>query len=436
MMTEERTEATAITADESHRKLRLLVLAGDAPHVFELPRNGTVTVGRSRECEARIEHTSVSRKHVILHLVDGAATLEDLGSANGTKIGGKPIALGSRAAITPGTIFEIGKVRAVLAYPTTPRGAEGTPMEQTRQLIGNVAKGTISVLLVGETGAGKEVMAREIHERSPRSSMPFVAVNCAALPENLLESELFGYEKGAFTGAAGSKVGLFESANGGTVLLDEIGDMPLATQAKVLRILETRQVTPLGSVRPKSVDVRFIAATNRDLDALVKSGDFRDDLLFRISGVTIRVPPLRERSDEIASLAEKLLGEECARAKVAEKSLSPQAIALLESYAWPGNVRELRSAMERAALLAPDVVGAEHLLLGQAKSGGVSTESIEAHPSSSSIEPNDERTRIEAALERSGGNQKEAAKLLGITRRALMYRMDRYGLKRPRKRTE
>jgi transcriptional regulator with PAS, ATPase and Fis domain len=302
-------------------------------------------------------------------------------------------------------------------------------MDRTRQLVQSVAKGTISVLLTGETGVGKEVTAREIHDSSPRASEPFIAINCAALPENLLESELFGYEKGAFTGATTSKPGLFEAANGGTVLLDEIGDMPLATQAKVLRVLETKQVTPLGTVKPKGVDVRFIAATNRDLSTLVQQGKFRDDLLFRISGVTIRIPPLRERTGEITHLARKLLAEECARTHVPPKTLSPRALALLEGYAWPGNVRELRSAMERAILLAPgDEISVEHLMLGETH-----TARTETPASTETPEPDDERARIEAALERSGGNQKEAAKLLGITRRALMYRMDRYGIKRPRK---
>lgn len=429
-MTEDhRTEATAITSDEGQRALRLLVLVEGEPIVFELPKHGTITMGRSRECEVRIEHVSVSRKHAAIHVSDNVLEIEDLGSANGTRAGNHPVT--SRTSLAPGMIFEIGKVRAVVATP-----ASKESMDRTRQLVQSVAKGTISVLLTGETGVGKEVTAREIHDTSPRASEPFIAINCAALPENLLESELFGYEKGAFTGATTSKPGLFEAANGGTVLLDEIGDMPIATQAKVLRVLETKQVTPLGTVKPKSVDVRFIAATNRDLSALVQQGKFRDDLLFRISGVTIRIPPLRERTGEIAHLAKKLLAEECARANVPPKSISTRALALLEGYAWPGNVRELRSAMERAILLAPgDEITVEHLMLGETHStrGGETSLSPVTEEEDETAAPDDERARIEAALERSGGNQKEAAKLLGITRRALMYRMDRYGIKRPRK---
>jgi transcriptional regulator with PAS, ATPase and Fis domain len=424
-MTDDRTEATAVTGDETRGVVRLLVLVDGTAQTFEL-RRGDSTIGRSRECEVKIEHASVSRKHVVLHIED-TITVEDLGSANGTRVGGKPIAANTRAAITPGTIFEIGKVRAVIAVGAPSRG-ETTPMERTRQLVESVARGTISVLLVGETGSGKEVLARDIHERSPRASAPFVAVNCAALPENLLESELFGYEKGAFTGANASKPGLLEAASGGSVLLDEIGDMPMATQAKILRVLETRQVTPLGSVRPKAIDVRFIAATNRNLDAFVAEGKFREDLLFRISGVTIPVPPLRERTSEIGKLAEKLLAEECERAGKPKKQLSPDALALLETYRWPGNVRELRSTMERAVLVATaDTIGAESLLLSSGRTAEVEEEAAPAEQG--------ERERIEAALERSGGNQKEAAALLGITRRALMYRMDRYGIKRPRKKS-
>jgi len=439
MTDEPRTEATAVTGDASRGSVRLLVLADGAAHTFELEK-GETTVGRSRECEARIDHTSVSRKHVTLRVGD-TITVEDLGSANGTRVGGKALAPGVRAVVTPGTIFEIGKVRAVVAIAPVSRG-ELTPMERTRQLVESVARGTISVLLVGETGVGKEVLAREIHDRSPRTAAPFVAVNCAALPENLLESELFGHEKGAFTGATATKPGLLEAASGGTVLLDEIGDMPLATQAKILRVLETRDVTPLGSVRPKTIDVRFIAATNRNLDKLVAEGSFREDLVFRISGVTIPVPPLRDRVREIPRLAEKLLAEECARAGKPKSALSPEAIALLESYRWPGNVRELRSAMERAVLVAQGeegardmladarMIGAEHLLLSSTHTGEPHLEAAE------DVAPQQtERSRIEAALERCGGNQKEAAKMLGITRRALMYRMDRHGIKRPRKKS-
>jgi transcriptional regulator with PAS, ATPase and Fis domain len=431
-MTEERTEATAVTGDESRGSARLLILVDGAAHTFELPR-GDATVGRSRECEVKVEHGSVSRRHATIHIGD-TITVEDLGSANGTRVGGKALAPGVRATVSPGTIFEIGKVRAVVAIAPVSRG-EVTPMEKTRQLVESVARGTISVLLVGETGAGKEVMAREIHDRSPRAAAPFVAVNCAALPENLLESELFGYEKGAFTGATASKPGLLEAASGGSVLLDEIGDMPPPTQAKILRVLETREVTPLGSVRPKGIDVRFIAATNRNLDSLVAEGRFREDLLFRISGVTIPVPPLRERSHEIARLAEKILSEECERAHKPKRTLSPEAIALLESYRWPGNVRELRSAMERAVLVAEtETIGAEHLLLATGRTAELSTPDLAGSDAPAS-DPQSERARIEAALERCGGNQKEAAKMLGITRRALMYRMDRHGIKRPRKKS-
>jgi DNA-binding NtrC family response regulator len=210
--------------------------------------------------------------------------------------------------------------------------------------------------------------------------------------------------------------------------------MPLETQAKLLRVLETRQVTPLGSVRPRAVDVRFVAATNRDLDALVRAGKFRDDLLFRIAGMTIAVPPLRDRQDEIPELAARLLQEECARASTAPKRLTEAAIHLLVAYGWPGNLRELRSAMERAVLLTPgDVVDAPQVLLDQHRALP-STEALPADAPPAGASDDSERDRIVKALEQSGGNQKEAAALLGITRRALMYRMDRLGLKRPRKR--
>jgi transcriptional regulator with PAS, ATPase and Fis domain len=315
-------------------------------------------------------------------------------------------------------------------------------MVRVRELVERVAPSDVSVLLVGETGVGKEVLAEEIHRRSRRSAGPLLRLNCAALPDHLLESELFGYERGAFTGATQAKPGLLESARGGTVLLDEVGEMPAAVQAKLLRVLESREALRVGALRPRAIDVRFVSATHRDLDVLVVMGHFRQDLLFRLNGMTIHVPPLRERLSEVPELAQKLLVEASARAGRAPPTLSPAAEALLASYRWPGNVRELNNVLKRALLLCDgETLVAEHIVLGGAERTSTAPEPApEPAPAEGdgSLEQvsvgGDERERILAALRRSAGNQKEAARILGISRRMLMYRLDKLGIPRPRKR--
>ncbi len=231
-------------------------------------------------------------------------------------------------------------------------GATST-MGQLEALIARVAASTISVLILGETGAGKEVLAGRIHALSPRAAAPFLAINCASLSETLLESELFGHERGAFTGAVATKPGLLETADGGTVFLDEIGDLPSAIQVKLLRVLEDRRVLRVGAVKSKPIDVRFVAATNRDLEGDVRRGGFRRDLYFRLNGITLEVPPLRERRDEIARLAGVFAAETAAQLGfVGSAGIAPAAMEMLLDYVWPGNVRELRNVMERAVVLA------------------------------------------------------------------------------------
>ena len=219
-----------------------------------------------------------------------------------------------------------------------------------RAAAGQSASGLISILVLGETGVGKDVLAKWIHRKSPRAKGPFIAINCGAVPENLLESELFGHKKGTFTNAIENKVGLLEAAAGGTVFLDEIGDMPVALQVKMLHALENRAITRVGEVKPRPIDVRFIAATHRDLEARIASDDFRQDLYFRLNQISLTVPPLRERPEEIEPLAQRFLAE-AARAgggKARPPRLAPEALELLRGYAWPGNARELRNMIERA----------------------------------------------------------------------------------------
>jgi DNA-binding NtrC family response regulator len=315
-------------------------------------------------------------------------------------------------------------------------------MQRLHRLVERIASGDISVLLLGETGVGKEVLAEVVHRRSPRSAGPFVKLNCAALAPTLLESELFGHERGAFTGAAQAKPGLLETAQGGTVFLDEIGELPLQLQSKLLRVLEERQVMRVGALKARAIDARFIAATNRDLETEVRERRFREDLYFRLNGVSLMIPPLRERQDEIPELARRFIVEACRRLKRRDlPRLGADALAALTRYSWPGNVRELRNAIERAVLLcSDDSITVEHLPVE--KMGALLPQVAPAAgpPSRGAALWDDvervERQRVVDALERCAGNQTRAATLLGISRPTLLSRMDAYGLPRPRKRAE
>jgi len=314
---------------------------------------------------------------------------------------------------------------------------EDPVMKALHGTLARVAASMINVLVLGETGVGKEIVAETIHQKSPRAEKPFLRLNCAALSETLLETELFGHEKGSFTGAAHNKTGLLESADGGTVMLDEIGEMPLAMQAKLLRVIESREVMPVGAIKTKPIDVRFVAATNRDLEAEIARGTFRQDLFFRLSGFTLVVPPLRQRPKEIVSLARAFAAEACRQAHRPSLAISPHALALLERYSWPGNVRELRNVIERAVVLcADDVITPEHLPVE--KMG----ETVAVHQPPRPPAPADdelttdereERDRIVDALARAGGNQSRACQLLGISRGTLIQRIARYSIARPRK---
>jgi DNA-binding NtrC family response regulator len=330
--------------------------------------------------------------------------------------------------------------------PAPPLGADVPTgaMARLEPLVARVAASVINVLILGETGVGKDVLARRLHERSPRASGPFVTLNCAAISESLLESELFGHERGAFTGAQQAKPGLLEAAHGGTFFLDEIGEMPPALQAKLLRVLEQREVLRVGSLKPRAIDVRFLAATNRDLERDVEQGAFRRDLYFRLNGVAIVLPPLRERTEEIEALANVFIAG--ARAGLPEESrprLSAKARELMLRYTWPGNIRELRNMMERAILFCdgPEIE-IEHLPvesmrgpevpLGAPPPGGAAR--AESAPRQAAAPEDDgERRRIVEALEKCAGNQTKAAELLGISRRTLVSRLKELSVPRPRK---
>lgn len=477
--------------------LELVVFLDDAVVRHALPAGGRVRIGRAADSDICIDHSSVSRRHAVLE-VGPPMSIEDLGSANGTAVE-RP---GTRAAAPdtaqverrPGQVLEVaigdrvvlGTVTAVVRRVQAASGAEvrdprapvvaelprGPAVEAVYAQARLAAQSAISVLILGETGVGKDVLARAIHAFSPRASGKFVAVSCAALSESLLEAEIFGHERGAFTGAAQARPGIFEAADGGTVFLDEAGEMPPSVQVKLLRVLEERAVTRIGARIQVPIDVRFVAATHRDLEAEVARGAFRQDLFYRIAGLTLTLPPLRERPTEIEALARRFLDEACRRMeRAASPSISGAALAALRAHAWPGNVRELRNAMERAAALATGVVvGLEHLpprlvsaapaaaatapspgpVHGRAPGGLPSTAQspegatpgagLPAVPRLGSLAEIEaaraalERQRILEALEACGGNQTRAAEALGISRRTLVTRLGEYGLPRPRKR--
>jgi two-component system NtrC family response regulator len=291
--------------------------------------------------------------------------------------------------------------------------ARSDAMTKVCRVIEKIAPTSATALLLGESGTGKELLARALHQLSDRKDKPFVAINCAAIPENLLESELFGYERGAFTGASRSTPGKIETADTGTLFLDEIGDMPTPLQAKLLRFLQDRRVERLGSRESHPVDVRIVCATNQNLDAAVKNGSFREDLYFRIAGVTVRIPPLRERSGDAVILAHRLTRKFCEMHGTPPLKLSPDAIAAIDAYAWPGNVRELENRINGAVLLA------EERQISAADIGLAEAAEAPSLPTLRDARRLAERDAIQRVLAASDGNLSRAAGLLGISRPTL-----------------
>jgi DNA-binding NtrC family response regulator len=424
-------DAVTLLAELEHADM----LASYAPHQYEALFTGTTP----EEADAR------------------ASALERSLADRGAGAARVAVATFPRDGRTPEALIEhtTRALRARRGAPDRPAaGGPGQPelgaLARMDKVIERVAAGIINVLLLGETGVGKDVLARRLHERSPRAKMPLVSINCAALSETLLESELFGYEKGAFTGALAAKQGLLESANGGVVFLDEIGEMPLATQAKILRAIEQREVTRVGALRPRTIDVRFFSATNRDLEAEIARGRFRQDLYFRLNGIALSLPPLRERVDEIEPLACLFLEQSCrATGRTDRPSISRDVLGVLRRYQWPGNIRELKNVVERAVLLCSgDAITLEHLplekmgpVVEQHRPAAASPDRLPPMPSAEqALRPTapppegDERSRILEALERCAGSQSNAAKLLGISRATLIRRLDEYRIARPRKR--
>ncbi|KYG02145.1 transcriptional regulator, partial [Sorangium cellulosum] len=363
----------------------LIVRTGDgAARVIDLTDGDAVAIGRAPESTVCVDDPRVSRNHARIARRGDALELVDLGSRNGTSVNGAAVRGGERL-LAGGDVIRVGPAEIVVAIAapallSRPAPAEAAPagaadalsgagfvvadeaMVKVFQVVQRLARAQTTVLVLGETGAGKEVVSEQIHRASPRAGGPFVRLSCAALPETLLESELFGHEKAAFTGADRRKIGYFEAAQGGTLLLDEVGELPLAMQAKLLRVLESRRMARIGGTQEIELDVRVVCATHRDLPAEVAAGRFRQDLYYRISTFVLRVPPLRERRAEIALLAHRFAQQVAERMGEPAPRFAPAAMRLLEAHAWPGNLRELRNAVEHAVVLAEGgVIEVEHL---------------------------------------------------------------------------
>ncbi len=458
--------------------VQIALFSGEAVTVYPLPPGGRLTIGRAAENDLCIDDPAVSRRHAVLH-AGPPLEIEDLGGANGTHLsraaerGGNGATavltrISSRsAALAVGDHLNFGAAVAVVRREAPAGGAAADDdevvirdpeMRRVYEQAARAAQGQLPVLVLGETGVGKEVLARAVHRASAtRSGKPFLAVNCAALSESLLESELFGHEKGAFTGALQARPGLFEAAEGGTVFLDEVGDLPLVIQVKLLRVLEQREVLRVGARAPRPVDVRFVSATNKDLEAAAAAGDFREDLYFRLNGISLTLPPLRARPADVPWLVQRFLGLASRQMdRATQPALSPEVLSALQAYAWPGNVRELRHVIERAVVLAPgDVILPEHLppkLLAAASgrddggagprtpgAGILRTPARPAPPSDAKDRLRrevlaEEKQRLVDALAQCDGNQTRAAEVLGISRRTLINRIVEFDLPRPRKR--
>jgi len=322
----------------------------------------------------------------------------------------------------------------VIGHGSAPFVGRSQVMLELGELSRRAASGSATVLIRGETGTGKELVARSIHEQSARRAKPFIKLNCAALPDSLLESELFGYEPGAFTGATRHKPGRVELAHGGTLFLDEIGDVALATQVKLLRILQERELERVGGVKTIKVDVRFVAATHRDLEQMVEQGEFRQDLFFRLNVLPLRVPPLRERPEDVRPLTEHFMAAACAANGKPRMALAPPAIELLLAQAWPGNVRELEHFVERLVVFSDEALISARDVERELVRG--TSSKAQAPPSSSRPEAsgldehrrNAEREAVLQALSRAGNKRTVAARLLGVSRRTLYNKLEELGI--------
>jgi two-component system response regulator AtoC len=446
----ERDNDRADTADlPGKTRAYLIVRRADGSEVIEVPESSEAVLGRGAEATLVVDDARVSRRHACVRWDGGELVIEDLGSRNGTTLNHSVLHSEVRTA-RAGDCIRLGGHEIMVAIHGTPQDAStATPdfadgvvvadasMARMFGFARRVAATTSTVLILGETGVGKDVVANRIHAWGQRSAKRFVRVNCAALPETLVESELFGHERGAFTGADRRKIGFAEAADGGTLFLDEVGELPLPVQAKLLAMLENRSVVRIGSTVETPVDVRVIAATHRSLTQDVEAGRFREDLYYRIGVVVIRVPPLRERPSEIALLAQLFARRFGEGVGWPHPVIAADASTALLKHNWPGNIRELRNAIEHALLHTEDgVVRRQHLPETVTQAAGESARAPTRPPPAPSNQRKGvraalaevERSAIEDALRESGGNRTHAALALGISLRSLLYKIEKYGL--------
>ncbi|MFO0586283.1 MAG: sigma 54-interacting transcriptional regulator [Polyangiaceae bacterium] len=400
-----------------------------------------VTVGTAEDCDLVLADPRVSRRHCRLTLVERGVLLEDLDSKNGTLLGDTNVL---RALVAPETPVLLGGSRLVVRIAGEPSvldlhpvahfgGAIGSSLAM-RALFARLQRASASqetILLLGESGTGKEVLARAVHDTSPRRDGPFVVLDCSAVAPNLVEDELFGHAKGAFTGAQAARPGVFEQASAGTLFIDEIGELPLELQPKLLRALETRQARRIGALAKEAFDFdcRIVAATHRDLRALVAEGKFRSDLYYRLQVLEMRVPPLREHKEDIPLLVERLLAASTPPRRVEE--LPANTMAMLTAHDWPGNVRELRNAVARLVVLADLGDLKEAPSTPNAPSGEADLGALLAMPlrdARSAVIERFEYNYLRATLRRNGGNVIRAAEAMGVTRQLVYKMMARYGI--------
>ena len=404
-----------------------LVVTGPDGREQRMPLRKKIRIGSGEGVEIHVDDPHASRMHCEVEPMETGVILRDLGSTNGTYVSGAVV---KEALITPGTVVTFGSSKLVVEVPqedspeTTSFGdavAAGAAMKAVFAMLQRLSPTDVTILVTGETGVGKDVLARAVHANSPRANGPLVVFDGGAVSPSLIESELFGHERGAFTGAVGERAGAFERADGGTLFLDEIGELPLDLQPRLLRALEQRAVRRIGGSEESAVDVRVIAATNRDLSAEVAAGRFRQDLFFRLSAAIVHVPPLRERPEDLSVLIDRLIAETGREVRV-----SSPAVAALRAYDWPGNVRELKNVITTAlAMVDGAMLEMRHLMFpGSARR----QPSLDDLPLGGRTLDHVERAAIRQTLEQVGGNRSKAARMLGIAPSTLYEKIKRYGL--------
>jgi two-component system, NtrC family, response regulator HupR/HoxA len=442
-----------------------LVIAKPGVPPTEVVIGALTSIGRAPGNTIVLDEPHVSRHHTVIRVNEGGTYLiSDLGSSNGTYLNARRVLLPER--LRHRDVIKIGAVTLTFMHAASERpqaqsaggddytmtGEEprheltvvgtGPAMEAVFRLMTKAAGSTIAVLIQGETGTGKELVARAIHAVSARGRGPFLAVNCAAMPETLLESQLFGHRRGSFTGADRDRVGLFEAATGGTLLLDEIGEMPVAMQAKLLRVLQEGEITPVGDTKPRPVDVRVLSATNRDLSIEVTQRRFREDLFYRLASFPIVLPPLRERREDIPVLVERFAAQAAHAHRKRIDGIAPEAMECLQRFDWPGNVRELQNEVQRAVVLAEhgETLAVEHLsprLRGDPETADESEPIVGEEPAAGAqpaAQLREARAQFEArhiadVLRQQGGNVSRAAVVLGLSRMQLHRKLKEYGIR-------